>query len=94
MSPLRGARNNKTGRDIAQMSLLMVVPAILIASPLIGLFAGQWADEKFNTEPFLLILGLILGFGAAAREIYNLVKKSEAMGKQNNKVNDNKNEKK
>lgn len=93
MSPLRGARNNKSSREIAQMSLLMVVPAILIASPLIGLFAGQWADEKFNTEPFLLILGLLLGFWAAAREIFNLVKKSEAMGKENDKENEFENDK-
>ena len=93
MSPMRGARNNKSSREIAQMSLLMVVPAILIASPLIGLFAGRWADEKFNTEPFLLILGLLLGFGAAAREIFNLVKKSEAMEKENDKENEIENEK-
>lgn len=85
MSPPRGPRKQKTGKDIAQLSLLMVVPAILIVAPLLGMFAGQWADQKLNTEPYLLIIGLILGFGAAAREIFNIVKKSEALGKDGGK---------
>ena len=88
MSPMRGPRKHKNGREIAQISLLAAVPAILILSPLIGMFAGKWADQELNTEPYLLIIGLILGFGAAAREIINLVKKSEALGK--DKKEDNK----
>jgi F0F1-type ATP synthase assembly protein I len=66
-------------RSYAQIALLGTVPAILVAAPLIGYFAGNWADNKFGTTPYLMIAGVVLGFGAAGREIYRLVKKSEEL---------------
>ena len=72
----------KRDGDYAQIALLGAVPAILIAAPGIGFFVGRWADEKLGTSPFLLIAGIVLGFAAAGREIYRLVKKSEAIEKE------------
>ena len=63
----------------AAHSMYLVVPGIMVAAPLIGFFAGQWADKRFGTDPWLLIVGLILGFAAAGREIYKLVQKVQAM---------------
>jgi F0F1-type ATP synthase assembly protein I len=48
-------------------------------------FAGRWADAKFGTEPWLMISGIALGFAAAAREIWNLARKSEAIEKEKKK---------
>ncbi len=73
---------NKSPRDLRQYSLLAAVPMILIAAPAVGFVIGRWADEKFETEPLLLILGIILGFSAAGREIYKLVKKAERIAKE------------
>ncbi|HUV30926.1 MAG TPA: AtpZ/AtpI family protein [Acidobacteriota bacterium] len=86
MSPLLGPRKGKKDRSLAQASLLAAVPAILAAAPLIGFFAGRWADKHFGTEPYLTVVGIALGFSAAAREIYNLVKKAQALD--NDKDND------
>ncbi|MFQ5452758.1 MAG: AtpZ/AtpI family protein [Candidatus Zixiibacteriota bacterium] len=72
---------SKPDRDLRQVSLLATVPAILFAAPAIGFFAGRWADEKFGSEPYLLIVGVIFGFVAAGIETYRLVKKSSAMDK-------------
>ncbi len=69
----------KKGTGLGGMSLLMAVPGILLVAPLMGFFAGRWADSKFDTEPYLTVIGLALGFGAAAREIYSLVKKAQAL---------------
>jgi F0F1-type ATP synthase assembly protein I len=33
----------------------------LVASIVLGLLAGWWADARFGTEPWLLILGACLG---------------------------------
>lgn len=68
---------NKKTRQFAQISLLAAVPAILVAAPLIGFFAGKWLDRVFKTEPYIMIVGICLGFGSAGLEIYSLVKKSE-----------------
>lgn len=74
---------DKPSRDLRQVSLLAAVPALLIAGPAVGFLIGRWADDKFETEPLLLIVGIILGFASAGREIYKLAKKAEAFDKEN-----------
>lgn len=74
-------RNGKSSRDFRQISLLATVPAILLAAPLVGLFFGRWLDSKWETEPYLMIAGVVLGFASAGREIYRMVMKSSAMEK-------------
>ncbi len=71
--------DDKPDRTYGQIGLLAAVPALLIAGPLIGFFIGRWADKRFGTDPYLLILGVVLGFAAAGVEIYGLVKKSQEM---------------
>ena len=63
------------GKDLRQLALLSVVPAIMVVAPFVGFFIGDWADGKFGTEPFLTILGLILGFASAGKEIYKVIKR-------------------
>jgi len=60
---------------IRQLSLLGAIPALLAVGPLVGLFIGRFLDGVLNTDPYLMILFIILGFVAAGREVYNLVKK-------------------
>ena len=79
MSIINDKRKGKTNRDLRQMSLLAMIPAILVTAPLVGYFGGHWLDQKFETEPVLMISGVILGFAAAGLEIAQLVKKSSAM---------------
>lgn len=74
----------KKDRSYAQIALLGAVPTLLVAGPLVGYFAGNWADNKFGTTPYLMIVGVVLGFGAAGREIYRLVKKSEQLDEDSN----------
>ena len=74
MALLSPEKKNGSRGDFRQISLLAVVPALLVAGPLVGFFAGRWLDEKFGTAPALIIVGVILGFGAAGIEIYGLVK--------------------
>ncbi len=70
---------DKKPSGYAQIALLASVPAILVAGPLIGFFAGKWLDGRFGTEPYVMIAGVVLGFVAAGREIYHLVKKAQAL---------------
>ena len=63
-------------------SLYLTVPTLMAAAIFVGFFTGRWADSYFGTEPYLLLAGLALGFGAAAREIYMLIKRAEAIDKE------------
>jgi len=82
MALLDSRRNKKPSRFIRQAGLLGAVPAVLLVSPLLGFFGGRWADEKLGTEPYLMIAGIVLGFGAAGVETYHLVKKASEIEKE------------
>jgi F0F1-type ATP synthase assembly protein I len=59
--------------------MYITVPTLLAASVLVGFFLGRWADAEFGTEPYLMLVGLALGFAAAARELYIMVRRAQAM---------------
>jgi F0F1-type ATP synthase assembly protein I len=62
-----------------QLGLLATIPALMVLAPLIGLFGGQWLERwaapKVHLEPWGTIVGLVLGFWAAVREIANIVRR-------------------
>ena len=84
MGILKPSRKDKKNNDLRQYSLLAAVPTILIAGPGVGFFVGQWLDNKFDTDPLWLLIGIVLGFGAAGVEIAKLVKRAESIDKEKN----------
>ncbi len=84
MALLDSRRDKKPSRFLRQTGLLATVPAILLVSPLLGFFGGRWADDRFGTEPYLMIAGIFLGFGAAGIETYKLVKKAAKIEEEDN----------
>ena len=42
-------------------------------SILLGILAGRWLDSKFDTEPLLVIVGLILGLTIAFYGVYRML---------------------
>ncbi len=46
----------------------------MCASVAIGVLGGQWLDQKFGTEPWLLLFGMVVGMGAAIKAIVRTVK--------------------
>jgi F0F1-type ATP synthase assembly protein I len=40
-------------------------------------FAGWWADRRWHTEPWLEIVGLLLGVATGFRELYRLTKRAQ-----------------
>lgn len=43
------------------------------ASVLLGLWLGHFLDQKFGTEPWLMLLGLLLGIAAGTMAIYRIM---------------------
>jgi F0F1-type ATP synthase assembly protein I len=58
-----------------QIGIYMTIPFVLAISPIMGWFIGRWLDEKFDTNPYLMYVGLFLGFIAGFRELYYIVKR-------------------
>ncbi len=55
--------------------LLLSIPALLIAAPLVGLFAGMALDRWLKTGRTLTAVGIVLGFAAAGRETWRIVRR-------------------
>lgn len=58
--------------------MLLAIPTLLVVSPLIGFFLGKFADQRFKTTPWLSLVGLVMGFIAAGRETYFIIRRVQA----------------
>lgn len=66
--------NNNNFKLVRQMGLAITIPMMLLAGPLVGWFIGSWLDKKFGTNPWLLIILLVLGTTASVRETIKIIK--------------------
>jgi ATP synthase protein I len=41
---------------------------------LVGVFGGEYLDDRFDTSPVFLILGFIVGFGAAGKAVIDVAR--------------------
>jgi F0F1-type ATP synthase assembly protein I len=55
--------------------MLVAIPTLLIVSPLVGFFLGDLGDKRFHTSPWLGLIGLVLGFVAAGREVWRIYRR-------------------
>ena len=53
-----------------QPSDLMGIGVQFVAVLLVSLFGGKWLDERLGTAPWLLLLGVFLGFALSVLYIY------------------------
>lgn len=60
--------------QLKQLGVLMTVPMILLAGPVIGFLLGGWVDHKIRVYPWFTIFFIALGFIASAREVARLLR--------------------
>jgi len=77
----------KLGKRVNTIGSLGMIPVLLAAGPIIGIFIGQWLDKKFDTSPWLTVTFVILGFVAGVREMVLLLKRQNAIEKATDKEN-------
>lgn len=73
MAPPQDKRPDDAGMRSA--ATLVAIPTLLIVSPLVGFFVGDFGDKRFHTSPWLALSGLALGFAAGAREVWLIYKR-------------------
>ena len=64
------------GRNLRSIGLLGAIPMMIGLGPLIGYLIGEWLDDKLGTDPYLMILFIALGFGAAVKETIKIIKEA------------------
>ncbi|HEV2146958.1 MAG TPA: AtpZ/AtpI family protein [Longimicrobiaceae bacterium] len=74
---LEPRRDEKERPPIPGAAEYMGVGLQFALSILVFLYAGRWLDEKLGTSPWLLMLGVFVGFGAA---LYSIVRKLGGSG--------------
>lgn len=70
--------SSKNQAALRRASMLLTIPTLLIASPLVGFFLGRFADQRLGTNPWLMFAGVVLGFVAAGREVTLIIRKVNA----------------
>jgi len=60
-----------------QGGLLATIPFLMAVPPILGVVVGRFLDNRFNTNPILTIVFLILGFAASVREVANVLKRAD-----------------
>ena len=79
----RGPGKKPPFEDLRSAGLLLAVPTLLVVSPLAGLFLGMALDRRIGTAPWFTITGVVLGFAAAGREIYRIIRRVQAEEERN-----------
>lgn len=72
---------SKRTRGMYQALSASSVGLELGVSVLLGLLGGMWLDTQAGTEPWLMLLGLVIGFIAGFRGVLRAVARSDKAAK-------------
>ncbi|MBN1652668.1 MAG: AtpZ/AtpI family protein [Deltaproteobacteria bacterium] len=72
--PLIGPEGRKQLRQLGRLSTIGIEIAI---SVVVGILGGRWLDGKLNTDPYLTVLGMVLGVIAGFRSLYQTTRKEQ-----------------
>lgn len=67
-----GSGGKKQLKVFAQLGSIGIELAL---STVLGILGGRWLDQKFDTEPFLTVLGLLIGITAGFRSLIRIARK-------------------
>lgn len=72
-------RRDKPTEQLRQLGLLLQIPGVLGAGPLVGYFVGSTLDRWLGTDPWFMTGSLILGTIAGARLMLQILRKAGMM---------------
>lgn len=61
--------------DFARLAELSSIALILPASIAVGLFFGYFLDRRLGTEPWLLLIFLVLGIASGLLSLFRAIRK-------------------
>lgn len=72
---------DRKGNDGPGGADLMGAGVQMAVSIVVFLYAGQWLDSRLGTAPFMLMLGVFVGFGASFYSIYRRLARPSDRGR-------------
>jgi F0F1-type ATP synthase assembly protein I len=63
-------------QQLKQVGFLSAAGLELAISIVLGAFAGRWLDDKLDSSPYLMLLGLLLGAAAGFRSLFRTARKA------------------
>jgi F0F1-type ATP synthase assembly protein I len=64
---------NGSGRSVAYLALFSEIGFIFLVTTLAGALGGHWLDDQLGTNPILVILGMLIGFGIGGVGVYRTI---------------------
>lgn len=64
-------------KGMRAMALASTIGLSLVVPPVLGYFAGRWLDGRFKTEPYLSIVGLLVGIVLGFIEMLHILAQIE-----------------
>ena len=59
----------------ARVISYITIPFVLAVPPFLGWFIGSWLDKKLDTDPYLMMLLIGVGFVSGFFEFYKMIKR-------------------
>lgn len=68
-------RDKPRGADFRRLAELSSTALVLPSSIAIGLFFGYWLDKRLGTEPWLLLIFMLLGVVSGLLSLFRIIRK-------------------
>jgi F0F1-type ATP synthase assembly protein I len=72
---LSGRPINDPGTAGGYLALFSEIGFVFLVTTLAGALAGHWLDGRLGTNPILVVIGLLVGFGIGAIGAARLIKR-------------------
>lgn len=73
----------KTTRSAFHTLSMTSVGLELGVAVILGLFVGRWLDGQLGTEPWMMILWVVLGFTAGFKGVFRAMRESDRAAEEN-----------
>ena len=68
--------NDKFYPLIRNIGIVVTIPMVFAAGPVVGFLIGSWIDQKWSTDPWAKTILSLLGFVGSVKQVIELIKRS------------------
>ncbi|MBI1977931.1 MAG: AtpZ/AtpI family protein [Candidatus Omnitrophica bacterium] len=69
-------QNDKFYPLVRNIGIVITIPMVFAAGPILGFAIGWWVDEKWGFDPWGKTILSLLGFVASVKQVIDLIKKA------------------